>query len=90
MKILPWAFLILLLLMQYPLWIGNGGWLRVWKLDQQLQAQQKHNQQLKTRNDILRAEVQDLKNGYDALEEHARNEFGMMREGEVFYQFQEN
>jgi cell division protein FtsB len=76
----------LVLLLQYPLWLGKGGWLRVWDLDRQLQAQKQDNARLRLRNEALDAEVRDLKQGFDALEERARYELGMVGYGEMFFQ----
>lgn len=76
----------LILLLQYPLWLGKGSWPRVFDLKRQLAHQQATNQALRLRNDQLAAEVRDLKTGYDALEERARYELGMIREDEVFIQ----
>jgi cell division protein FtsB len=75
--------------LQYPLWIGKGGWLRVWDVDRQLQLQKDGNRKLEIRNAGLDAEVRDLKQGYDAIEERARYELGMIKEGEVFVQIPE-
>jgi len=76
----------LVVVLQYPLWLGKGGWLQVWQMDQQLEAQQEVNQKLELRNAGLDAEVRDLKNGYDAIEERARFELGLVKQGEVFVQ----
>ena len=76
----------LVLLLQYPLWLGKGGWLRVWDLDRQVQAQKDKNAKLRLRNEALDAEVRDLKQGLEALEEHARLDLGMIRKDEIFYQ----
>lgn len=76
----------LILALQYPLWFGKGGWLRVRDLDRQVAAQTQVNAGLKARNDALDAEVRDLKQGLDAVEERARAELGMIRADEVFYQ----
>ena len=76
----------MLLAIQYPLWVGKGGWLRVRDLDQQLVVQNETNAKLKARNDALDAEVRDLKQGLEALEERARMELGMIKRDEVFYQ----
>ncbi|MDE2598103.1 MAG: cell division protein FtsB [Rhodocyclaceae bacterium] len=81
-----WILLGLIAVLQYPLWLGKGGWLRVWSMDQQLEAQQEVNQKLELRNAGLDAEVRDLKNGYDAIEERARYELGLIKPGEVFVQ----
>ena len=81
-----WILLALIAVLQYPLWFGKGGWLRVWDMDQQLEAQQEVNQKLELRNAGLDAEVRDLKNGYEAIEERARFELGLVKPGEVFVQ----
>ncbi|MBP9218866.1 MAG: cell division protein FtsB [Sterolibacterium sp.] len=84
-----WPTLVLLIviaLLQYPLWLGKGGWLRVWESDRQLQAQREVNQKLEQRNAGLDAEVGDLKNGFDAIEERARYELGLVKPGELFVQ----
>jgi cell division protein FtsB len=76
----------LVLALQYPLWLGKGSWTRVWDLDRQLTAQRAANAQDKARNDALEAEVRDLKEGTEAVEERARLELGMIKRDEVFYQ----
>ena len=81
---------VLLLLLQYPLWLGKGSWLKVWDLNRQVEAQQRVNQQTKTRNALLDAEVRDLKQGTAAIEERARSELGMIKRDEVFYQILES
>lgn len=86
MKVLALALAALLLVLQYPLWAGKGGWMRVWELDRSLAQQREANARLKARNEALDAEVRDLKQGLDALEEHARLELGMIKKDEVFYQ----
>ncbi|HTN28640.1 MAG TPA: cell division protein FtsB, partial [Burkholderiales bacterium] len=72
MKLLTVALLVLLGAIQYPLWLGKGGWLRVSEVDQQIQAQRETNARLKARNAALDAEVRDLKQGMEAIEERAR------------------
>jgi cell division protein FtsB len=89
MKILAGILGALILLVQYPLWLGKGGWLRVWEVDRQLTAQQGKNGQLEVRNASLGAEVRDLKQGTEAIEERARTELGMIRHDEVFFQFED-
>lgn len=87
-----WLFVALvglLVLIQYPLWIGKGGWLRVWEVDRQLTLQREANRKLEVRNAGLDAEVRDLKTGYDAIEERARYELGMIKQDEVFVQIPE-
>lgn len=86
MKALTLIFVILIALLQYPLWLGKGSWLRVWDLNRQVSAQQEKNSATKARNDMLEAEVRDLKSGRAAIEERARSELGMIRQDEVFYQ----
>ena len=86
MKALTLIFVVLIALIQYPLWLGKGSWLRVWDLNQQISGLKKENDQLKSRNESLDAEVRDLKQGYAAIEERARSELGMVKNGEVFYQ----
>jgi cell division protein FtsB len=81
-----WILIALIALLQYPLWLGKGGWLRVRENERQLEAQRELNQKLEERNAALDAEVRDLKSGYEAIEERARYELGMIKPGEVFVQ----
>jgi cell division protein FtsB len=90
MRWLTFALLALLLLLQYPLWFGKGGWLKVWEYDRQLQQHQEASRQLEVRNAGLDAEVRDLKTGYEAIEERARFELGMIKPGEAFISLPEN
>jgi cell division protein FtsB len=85
MRILSIVFAALIALLQYPLWLGKGGWLRVWEIDRQVKAQKDGNARLQVRNDALDAEVRDLKQGYDAIEERARYELGMIKQDEIFF-----
>jgi cell division protein FtsB len=85
MKALALVLAALIVLIQYPLWAGKGGWFRVWEIDQQIRAQREANQQLQARNSGLEAEVRDLKVGRDAIEERARSELGMIRQDEIFF-----
>lgn len=78
--------LALLLFLQYRLWVGEGSLAEVWQLHQAVEAQQVENEQQGETNLILDAEVTDLKTGLEAIEERARNELGMIRKGETFYQ----
>ena len=89
MRWLSAVLVALLVLLQYPVWIGKGGWLRVWDVDRQLQQQKEGNKALEIRNAGLDAEVRDLKQGYDAIEERARYELGMIKNDEVFVQIPE-
>jgi cell division protein FtsB len=85
-KIILYLLIGILLGLQYPLWLGDGGVLALWKLRQEIAAQKLENSGLKERNLALEAEVRDLKEGYEALEERARAELGMVRRGETLYQ----
>ncbi len=86
MRIITLILIFLLLLLQYPLWLGHGGWLRVWDMHRQVEAQQQINGQTEARNALLDAEVRDLKQGAEAIEERARSELGMIKGDEVFFQ----
>ena len=79
MRWLTVGLIALIALLQYPLWLGKGGWLKVWEYDRQLQQQKEVTRKLEIRNAGLDAEVRDLKQGYDAIEERARFELGMVR-----------
>jgi cell division protein FtsB len=78
--------LALIALLQYGLWLGKGSWLRVWEIDRSIAEQRRTNDTLAARNAGLDAEVRDLKEGLGAIEERARNELGMIRRDEVFFQ----
>lgn len=80
------VLVVIIALLQYPLWLGKGGWYRVWDMDRQLKEQQAVNQKLEQRNAGADAEVRDLKSGYGAIEERARYELGLVKDGEVFVQ----
>lgn len=86
MKIALYILLGILIGLQYPLWLGDGGLLALWKLKHEISMQKKENTKLKERNLALEAEVLDLKQGYEALEERARAELGMVRRGETLFQ----
>ena len=86
MRILAIVLGALLILIQYPLWLGKGGWMRVWELDRQAAERREQNLKLQARNQALDADVRDLKNGTDAIEERARYELGMVKPNEVFFQ----
>jgi cell division protein FtsB len=90
MKILGAVLVALIVLIQYPLWLGKGGWLRASQLDRDLQSQRAQNQRLEARNAALAAEVRDLKQGTEAIEERARYELGMTRPDELFFQYQDS
>ncbi|MFZ6693865.1 cell division protein FtsB [Undibacterium sp. SXout20W] len=86
MRLIAVCFLLLLALIQYPLWLGKGGWLRVWEFQRQVAQAQANNNKLKERNAKLESEVADLKTGRDSVEERARFELGMIKKGEIFVQ----
>jgi cell division protein FtsB len=86
MRWLTVAFAALLVAIQYPLWIGKGGWYRVAELEQHVQAQRDANATLKVRNDALSADVKDLQTGTEAIEERARAELGLVKSDEIFVQ----
>jgi cell division protein FtsB len=89
LRILAAIFAVLILALQYPIWLGKGGWLRVRELDRQVESQKKLNAGLALRNAALDADVRDLKQGYEAIEERARSDLGMIRNDEVFFQLPE-
>jgi cell division protein FtsB len=90
MRLLAITLTGLIVLIQYPLWLGKGGLLRVWEMERQIGIQQETNGRLQVRNAALDAEVRDLKQGLEAIEERARNELGMIRRDEIFFQVLEN
>jgi cell division protein FtsB len=86
MRLITLALAALLLLIQYPLWLGKGGWLRVADLESQVAVAQKKNDELKSRNAKLDSEVRDLKDGTGAVEERARFELSMIKQNEIYIQ----
>jgi len=86
MRWLTLLLVALILALQYPLWLGKGSWLRVWEVDRELAGQKEVTLKLKTRNASLDADVRDLKQGYEAIEERARSELGMVKRDEIFFQ----
>lgn len=86
MRLITLVLAVLCLLIQYPLWLGKGGWLKVRTIEQHLQAQERINAGLQQRNQSLEADVNDLKNATGAIEERARSELGMIKQGEIFVQ----
>ncbi len=89
MRLLAGILGALIVLIQYPLWLGKGGWLTAWRLESKLEIERARNLQLEGRNAALTAEVRDLKQGTEAIEERARSELGMVRQDEVFFQIEE-
>ena len=86
MRLITLGLAVLLLLIQYPLWLGKGGWLRVADFEAQVDAAHKKNAELLARNAKLDSEVRDLKDGTGAVEERARYELSMIKENEIFVQ----
>jgi cell division protein FtsB len=77
---------VLLLAIQWPLWFGRGGWLRVWELQHQLDSQRTANADLDAHNAALSAELRSLEQGREAIEERAREDLHLMRSDEIFFQ----
>jgi cell division protein FtsB len=86
MRWLVWLLVVLFVLLQYKLWLGDGSLAEVWDLYRQVEQQKIENQRLQERNQALEAEVQDLKQGLESIEERAREELGMIKDSETFYQ----
>ena len=86
MKIVVAILVAVVVLLQYPLWFGNGGVVNLWRLEREIAAQRGENARLRERNAALEAEVVDLKTGLEAIEERARLELGMVKKDEAFYQ----
>ncbi len=86
MRLITLALALLLLLVQWPLWLGKGGWLKVADLQAQVTASQAKVEDLKARNAKLESEVRDLKDGTGAVEERARYELSMIKQNEIFIQ----
>jgi len=77
---------VLLIAIQYPLWIGKGGWLHVYQMDKEVQSQEAINRELENRNNKITGDVNDLRQGTRAVEERARIEHGMVKESETMVQ----
>ncbi|MDC0127636.1 cell division protein FtsB [Methylophilaceae bacterium] len=86
MNKLTLIFFLLIILIQYPLWLADGGFLNIVEKNKQIKLQQKINSILKKENGALIAEVNDLKKGTKAIEERARGELNMIKKGEIFFQ----
>jgi len=86
LRILIAVLAVLLVLLQYRLWVGDGSLGDLHRLRGEVKAQQATNEQLKERNRALAGEVKDLKQGLEAIEERARSELGMVKKDETFYQ----
>jgi cell division protein FtsB len=86
MRIINVALIIMLAILQYDLWLGEGSMMSAWQLQRTIDDQREENGRLKSRNDTLAAEVEDLKSGLAAIEERARSELGMIKQDETFVQ----
>ena len=86
MKIIAFVLFVLIIWLQYKIWLQDGGLPEVIQLEQEIEQVRKEVEQLRERNLSLDAEVKDLKKGLDAIEERARSEMGMIKQGEVYYQ----
>ena len=86
MRTVLFLLVALLVLLQLRLWVSDDGYRAAWRLEDQVATQAQENERLHERNRALAAEVSDLKTGLDAVEEIARSELGMIRNGETLYQ----
>ncbi|MGH8614242.1 MAG: cell division protein FtsB [Gammaproteobacteria bacterium] len=86
MRVLAAVLMLLLVALQYKLWLSEDGLREIWELKKAIASQRAENKRLSERNLGLAAEVTDLKHGLEAVEERARSEMGMIKKGEVFYQ----
>ncbi len=86
MKIIAFVLLVLLIWLQYKIWLQDGGLPEVMQLQQEIEQVKTEVQKLQERNLSLHAEVKDLKKGLRAIEERARSEMGMIKQGEVYFQ----
>jgi len=85
-QVIIWILVVLLAISQYKLWFGDYGLLWLKHLKTELAEQQSENDRLIQRNEALNAQLQELKSGEDALEERARSQLGLIKEGEIFIQ----
>jgi len=77
---------LLLLFLQYPLWFSDSGLPDAWQIQSKIETQKIENLKFEERNRLLKAEVEDLKDGLEVVEEKARTELGLIKEGETFFQ----
>lgn len=90
MRLIFMGLLVLFLLIQYPLWLGRGGWFEVMEMRSEIAQQRLTNDGLRARNEAMQAEVNDLRTGTEAAEERARADLGLMHRSEVFVQILPN
>jgi len=90
LRYIVYGLLALIVAIQYPLWIGKGGWLHVYQLDKDVKAQQAKNDELEKHNNKIAGDVNDLRDGTRAVEERARIEHGMVKENETMIQIVQN
>lgn len=88
-RIITLALLVAVVLLQWPVWFGKGGWFKVWEREGELAKREEANAERKLRNGAIEADVRDLQTGTGAIEERARQELGMVRQGEVYVQILE-
>lgn len=87
MRITALCIAVLILVLQYRIWVSDDGLVALWNLEKQVHGLRQENAKVQARNNRLKAEVRDLKHGTEAIEARARRELGMIGEGEVLYQF---
>jgi len=85
MKIVAIILFIILLILQAKLWFGAHGYFQLWSLEDDIAEVKDENDQFSQRNEQLHAEIEELKNGKEALEERARSQLGFIKDGEIFY-----
>lgn len=85
MRLLKLFLLVLLVILQYRLWLGKNSLPEYWHLQEDVARQEQSNQKLRQRNQVLVADIQDLREGEVALEERARNELGLIKQDETFF-----
>ena len=90
MKLLWTLMVVVILLLQVCLWVGEGSFAQVWALEQSIAEQREENAELATRNERLYAEVRNLRNEQGAVEERARMNLGLIRDDETFFLVVEN
>ena len=85
MKVITILLILLLLIMQVNIWLTKDGYSRIVEIRELIQGQQKENDEMASRNAQLKEEIKDLKDGFSSIEEKAREDIGMIKEGEEFY-----